>query len=279
MPTYPDAETQATALFNALDMNFTLPVPDLTGVNYNLPTRTGNPIYAAVDPIVIADLTTGDVNGTGVFDKLMMSMKTHLLEQFTKNRITGDQFTKAYIELTTACLTTGLQFIMGKDAANWQVLALKEQAKRAEAEAVTAAVNLETAKAQLATARYQAELIDAQFCLVKMQLATEEARQQLTWAQKELTDEQYETARGATRDTLSTGGAIAGMTRRQRELLEQQKLSYIRSDDARVAKLYLDTWVTRKTTDDVVALPNEFDTASIDELFAQLRDQAGFTPA
>lgn len=280
MPTYPDAQTQAQTLFNFLDLDFALPAVDLTGLNYVLPSRDGNPIYDPIDKIEIEDITTGDVNGEGAFDKLMMSMKTHLLEQFNKNRITGDQFTKAYIELSLGCLNTSLQFVMGREVANWQLLALKAQAQRAEAEAITAAVNLEVAKAQLATQRYQAELIDAQFCLVKMQLGTEEARQQLTWAQKNLTDEQFETARGATRDTLSTGGAIQGMTLRQRNLLEQQKVSYERSDDARVAKLYLDTWVTRKTTDDanLVALPNQFDTASIGQIFQQVRSKAGFTP-
>jgi len=45
----------------------------------------------------ISDLTTEVPDGPGVFDVMMKSIKNHIQEEYEENRITGEEYTKAYI--------------------------------------------------------------------------------------------------------------------------------------------------------------------------------------
>ncbi|MGQ0565581.1 MAG: hypothetical protein ACT4OK_10990 [Gemmobacter sp.] len=277
MPASVASEVRAGQIFNALDQDFALPPVDLSGSSYSLPTQTDNPIYGEVEKIDLDNLTDGTVGGDGTFEMLMASIRAHLQLEFEKNRITGEQYTKAYIELTSLAMSTGLQMVLGRQQAYWQTLLAREQAKRAEAEAVASVVALETAKAQLAAMRYQAEMAEAQMVLAKLQLASEDARYQLTHFQIDLTKEQIEVARAQHADTRTDGSAIAGTVKRQRDLLEQQREAFVRDADARVAKMYLDGWITQKTIDEGLTPPSQLTNAEIEEVMTQMRQRAGFT--
>jgi hypothetical protein len=69
--------------------------------------------------IGLPDLTTGTVGGSGTFDGLMVSVKAHLMEEFNAGRITGGEYTKAYIALVQVAMTTAVQFLLGRDQAYW----------------------------------------------------------------------------------------------------------------------------------------------------------------
>lgn len=271
------SEVRAGQIFNALDQDFALPDVNLSGAAYSLPSRTGNPVYGTVDEIGLDSLTDGTVGSDGAFEMLMASMRAHLHLEFEKGRITGDQYTKAYIELTSLAMGTGAQMVLGRQQAYWQTLLVREQAKRAEAEAVTAVVALETAKAQLAAMRFQAEMTEAQMVLAKLQLASEDARYHLTHFQIDLTREQIEVARAQHSDTRTDGTAVAGTAKRQRDLLEQQREAFIRDADARIAKMYLDGWITQKTIDEGLTPPTQLTNAEIEEVLTQMRQRGGFT--
>lgn len=88
----------------------------------------------------------------------------------------------------------------------------------------------------------------------------------LKQAQAKLVQEQYETQRGHTRGTLSTGEVVGGMLGAQTALYNQQVVSYKRDAEVKAIKSVLDTWVTRKTIDDGVAVPSIIDTASINTM-------------
>lgn len=167
------AQTNFTEL--VIDAPFDLPEVDLTGAPYLLPAQTGQ-LYTDVVQLTNADLTTGVIGGTGTFDIIMASTHAHLKGEFDKQRITGDQYAKAYIELTTAALGTASQFLLGRDQAYWAAILTQNQARAAEIQAVIAAVTLETAKAQLQIAYYEANRSEAEYALSKMKLATEDAQ-------------------------------------------------------------------------------------------------------
>lgn len=84
--------------------------------------------------VSLTDLTTKVGENTAIFDGLMESVYTHLGSEFAKNRITGSDYTKAYIELTGSALAAAVQFALGKDAAYWQALLIRQQAINAEAQ-------------------------------------------------------------------------------------------------------------------------------------------------
>lgn len=271
------AEIRSEALGAALRESFVLPAVDLADPAYAMPLRSGNPFWGSQDRVVLDQLTQGSVSGDGAFEKIMCSMREHLQIEYEKGRITGDQYTKAYIELTSLAMQTALQFVMGKDLAYWQAMLAKEQGKRAEIEAVTAAVALEASKAQLALGVQQVRAAEVQVVLTKMQVANEDARYEAAWKQIELLQEQIEVQHAQHQDTRTDGTAVAGTIRRQRELLEQQRQAFIRDADARVAKMYLDGWITQKTIDEGLSAPDQLVNFQINDVMTWMRERAGST--
>lgn len=266
------AKTLAQTLKTELGQDFVLPNVDLTQPEFQIPSGTGNPLYAAIAALSVADLTTGIVGGTGAFDKLMASHKAHLQEQYEKGRITGDQYTKAYIELTTTAMTAAVQFLLAKDQNHWQAVLVQLQAQKAEVELVTTKVQLETAKQQLAAAKAQAEILEAQYVLALLQLPNEVAKYDLAYTQLDLVKEQIEAARGQTLDTRTDGlTAIAGMLGKQKDLYTQQIDSYIKDAKYKVAKIYSDGWITQKTVDEGLTPPTELTNATIQTVLNRIR--------
>jgi len=166
------SNTLANELMTSLNsgVSFTVPTVTLTGPDYTLPADTMS------DPVALTndDLTTSVVGGTGVFDTLMAALDAHLMKEYEAGRITGDQYAKAYIELTTAAMGNAVQFLLSRDQAYWQAMLVRSQARIAEIGAVTAAVELETAKTQRQLVAYQAVTQEAEYALTKVKLANED---------------------------------------------------------------------------------------------------------
>lgn len=282
------AKELAQDIFNVLseDVDFTLPTVDLE-TGFDLPSEDGNPLYGEVSTITINDLTTKDVDGEGVFDILMKSVNNHLKDEFRKNRITGEEYTKAYIETTTAALSTATQFLLAKDTTYYQAIIAQAQARSAEIEAVSAKVGLETLKAQLALSHYQALTAESEYALSKMKLATESAdfctkkaqADQITYQtenilpqQKLLLQEQAEVQRAQTQDTRFDGTtSVTGSIGKQKDLYSQQITSYKRDAEYKAGKMYLDAWITQKTLDEGLLAPDQLTNQNIDEVLAALR--------
>jgi hypothetical protein len=180
MPVTTQGADLAAGIITQLGDNFSLPTVDLTTAEYTLPAQLDNTLYDDVGQIEVADLTSGVEGGAGAFDKIMTSNKAHILGEYEAGRITGDQYAKAYIELTSSALSAGVQMVLGRDQAYWQAHIAQAQGRKAEIEAVTASVQLAAAKAQLATLLYQSQEAETRAVLTKMQLATEDATYRLT---------------------------------------------------------------------------------------------------
>lgn len=375
------------------DAEFLLPDINLGDADYQFPSKDDNPLYAGITELSNGDLTTGIVGGTGTFDALMASVGAHLKVEFEKNRITGKDYTDAYVQVMANALNTATQFLLGKDQAYWQAILAQSQARRAEIEAVTARVQLDIAKAQLAASRYEAFNAKAQYALTKMQIANadaqynllnkqietavvdkdikvyqlgtalpletqvtqmqlvklttekdieaynlsqmmplqkaaltaqntqiaaqttllgtqnnnvqadtaqkqfqtsyllpaqtdkvnaEAAAQEYTNAnllpqQKNLLVEQTESARADTLTTrLSDGSLITGTKGKQRDLYEEQVTSYKRDAEAKVARIFADMWITRKTLDEGLTPPTSMADANYNSVLDGLRQKVGF---
>jgi hypothetical protein len=272
------ADTEANELFTALTtgIDFTLPVIDLSTPEYTIPEST----LEMPDALTNADLTTKTIDGTGTFDVLMSSMLAHLKGEFDKGRITGAEYTKAYVNLTQTVLSNAVQFLMGKDVAYWQAVVAQNQAKIAEAGVVEARVKLQIAKAQLAAVYYEANTHKANYALTKMKLSTEEAQYciadynltNILPAQKLQITEQAEAVRAQTMDTRSDGvTAVVGVLGKQKALYTQQIESYKRDAENKAAKLFTDAWITMKTIDEGLLPPTEFSNASLDAILADIK--------
>lgn len=172
-----EVEKLAEQIFTNLggDVAFDYPSVDLTDPEFSLPGSSSDP----VPQISNEDLIDPSVDGNGLFDALMESQAAHLRKEYEGGRITGDQYSKAYIGLTTAALSASVQFLLGRDQAHWQAVALKQQALLAEREAATAVVRHEAAKIDLVNSRTLQKQNEANLALAKIQLAVEEMRHQI----------------------------------------------------------------------------------------------------
>ena len=151
------------ALLTGEDVN--IPTIDFSGSEYSIPGDINSAAYDVLVRLSDSDLTTGAINGTGAFDKLMVGVAAQLQGEYDAGRITGVEYTKAYIALTGSALSSSLQYLLSRDAAYWQAV-------QAQAASVTARVQLATAKIQNAAAQLEAMNVRANYALTKLKLAS-----------------------------------------------------------------------------------------------------------
>jgi hypothetical protein len=280
------AETLANTLQASLvaGENFDLPIIDLTSPQFNLEAGDGG--IGPVVKLTNGDLTAGVVGGAGTFDQVMRSIKVHLGEEFDKGRITGAEYTKAYIALTEAALGNSVQFLLGRDQAYWQAVAAQLNAQVARAAVVKARVDLETAKVQLQAVRIESQKSKAEYALTKIKISSESAAyciakfnlEQMLPANLLMINEQIEAARAQTLGTRRDGTAVAGTIGKQVQLYHQQIVSYKRDSEVKAAKLFTDAWITQKTIDEGLQAPNGFTNASLDSVLTVVKDKTFTNP-
>lgn len=272
------AEVEANRLLEELTKgdDFTLPDIDMSGPEWDIPGGDSSPIFGAISKVTNESLTTREVGGSGTFDALMESAHNHLKAEFKANRITGGEYTKAYIAMMESCMSNAVQFLLGRDQAYWA-------AAMAQIQAVTARVQLATSKAQFVLAKIQALSAKSDYALTKMKIATESETycaalfnaDQMLPQQLKLITEQTEAQRAQTLDTRSDGATVTGSVGKQKELYTQQITSYQRDAEVKASKLFTDAWITQKTIDEGLNPPNGFTNASIDTILTKLKTNNG----
>jgi hypothetical protein len=265
------------------DNTFAFPEVDLNDPKFEIPSGS---VGDAPVKLTNADLTTGTVGGAGSFDQVMASVGAHLKAEFEKGRITGEQYTKAYVALTESALSNAVQFLLGKDQSYWQAVTARLQAEAVQISVVEGRIKLQVAKAELLRMRYDALAAQANYALTKLKLATEDiqfctAKYQLASilpeqrllmiAQRKAAEEGLEAARAQTLDTRTDGSPVRGLLGKQKALYGQQITSYQRDAENKVAKLWSDAWITMKTMDEGLLPPAQFTNANFDGLLTQLR--------
>ena len=123
-----------------------------------------------VVPITLPALTTAALNGSGVFDVLMRSMKAHLEDEFHKNRIKGPEYSTVYLGSLQAVLNSSLQFLLQKDKASL------------EAELVKAQIALSAQ--QLLNSQAELAILQKQLLKIPAEIAQLEAQTLMTGQQK-----------------------------------------------------------------------------------------------
>ena len=66
------------------------------------------------DPLVITDLTLKTLDGTGVLDQMLATMRVHLAEQFDKERIQGTEYAEVYLGAFQSTLAAAIQFLLAR---------------------------------------------------------------------------------------------------------------------------------------------------------------------
>jgi len=249
--TYKGEEVANTLALALKDVSVTLPAFDFTTANYTFdPTdQSGNPLFETPENLTIAHVTEATISGDGAFDVMMKAVDAHIDRQFKKDRITGDQYAKVYVELITGVMGNATQFVLSRDKAKFDAIRSQMDARTAQINATAAMVNLDEAKLSASKMYYDVHTSAANYALTKMQTAVANAQYgqlrftidkmmpvqlaqeqhkitQLMPAQTRLVLEQLEAARGQTLDTRTDDlTPIGGLIALQKNILVEQRES------------------------------------------------------
>lgn len=201
-----------------------------------------------ITPITNEDLTTKVVDGTGIFDELMTAANAHLDSQFKNERITGTQYAEVYLGQLQAVLANAVQFLIERDKTYLNNLLINAQ--------------IELANKQLEQADKQLELLEKQI--------------ELQQAQSDLARQKIKTEIAQIADTVG-GVAVGGVIGAQVALYKQQRESFLRDAEQKSLKILADTWITRKTIDEGVEVPVNFDTSALNAFTQKVADGIGVT--
>jgi len=211
-------------------IDFTVPVIDMSGPLYELPSGTTSLVYQQLEKIPLSEVTTGTVDGTGVFDVLMRTVSAHVRAEYSSGRITGSEYSKVYINSIQAALGAGIQFVVQRDGALWQAIT-------AQAAVIAAKVSLEATKIEYLNTQMRARNLQAEYALTKIKLSNEDAAygvskynletmlpEQLNalLEQIKLTKEQIEVQRAQTVNNRTDGTIVAGIMGKQKEVFTEQ---------------------------------------------------------
>lgn len=242
--------THANDLFDALTESLPeFPDVDVDSKEFESPYGEESSIFKERDPLTIDDLTTSQVDGDGYFDRMMTSVKNHLREELQAGRIMGSEYTKAYIALTEAAMSTAAQFLLGKDNAYWQSV-------NAQLTAIGLNVSLAKARAELIGIYAQTELSKANYALTKLNIdKTNLDIDEIVPAQKNLLDAQAAKEWANTTDKVMIDGEntdVGGVIKAQKDLYGQQLASYKQNTINETLQPIFSSWSVGMTN----AIPN-----------------------
>lgn len=115
----------------------------------------------------ISELTEAELDGNGVFDVLLQTLRLHLDREFTGGRITGTAYATVYSQAITAFLQQSVQFCMSKAKLALELQQMKEQVKLLQLQQDQTIAQTNKITTDTVVAIKQGHLIDAQTCEVK----------------------------------------------------------------------------------------------------------------
>ncbi len=279
------SELVANALFTDLLVGEAEEIIDLDTIN--IPD-----LFTTLTRMEVSDITTGVAGGEGAFDKIMAGIRAHLEQEYKTGRITGGEYTKAFIALTEAGIAQSVQFILNRDSAYWGSLLAQVNAQvSAQLNVLNARVALKSSKAEYALTKLKLATEDANYALIGVNKDLAVASEALTVANKNLAvlkletenatisllGEQREAQRAQTMGTRTDGAAVSGVIGMQTALYDQQITSYQRDAEIKAAKPFIDAWITMKSIDEGLTAPTGFSNSSLDTVLSKIKLNNGLT--
>ena len=192
----------------------------------------------SIDCIEVADLTTGYVDGDGVFDIMMEAVNSHLKLQYEEGRITGSDYAKLYLGGLQTTLQQAITFLLTKDKAEKEAELARQQIAESEARVIREDA---LAAAKIAVDEASVEKINAEICLLNAKCKTEKAQ---------------------IADTID-GITVAGLVGKQKNLYQKQADGFDRDAEQKALKLIVDLYSVNKSADpDAVVDMHWFTTGS-----------------
>ena len=220
-------------------------------------------------------LTTATIGGDGLFDTLMRAAKAHLDQEYTQNRIKGTEYSQVYLGSLTQLLQTSAQFLLEQRKSALEAELMQAQIAETNAKALLVHAQTELAKQQKLNAENEWKLLDEQ--KAKMQAETKLLGQNYLNAQVEfqvleqqvcklkaefdlLQEQKLKVIQETTllgqkvqtekAQTVGLGVDDDSVIGRQKLLYKAQTDGFKRDAEQKAAKLLVDSWNVRRTTDE-----------------------------
>lgn len=188
----------------------------------------------------IADLTQASLEGTGVFDVLMRANKAHLEAEYAKGRIKGSEYATVYLGSLESVMNTALQFLLQKDQAELQAQLIAKQIEKLDKE-------IDLVVQQTENAAIEAEVLHAQKCKLQAEFDVLVQSRLKTSAEVTLLSQKVQTEKA---QTVGAGVDADSVIGRQKDLYAAQTAGFQRDAEQKTAKLMIDSWNVRRTTDE-----------------------------
>lgn len=202
----------------------------------------------------ITDLTTGDVNGDGIFDKLMAAAESHIVQEYQKNRIKGPEYSTVYLGAMQAAMDRALQFLLEKQRTDLEAQLLEVQIENANKEGVLLDkqadkldTEIEVLQAQLLNIPKEGLVLDGQKCKLDAEFDLLMEQKLKAIAETALLSQKKVTEQAQTSGTGVDADSVIG---KQKALYVAQTAGFQRDAEQKAAKIMVDTWNARRMTDD-----------------------------
>jgi len=164
-----NSHTPANQLFPELLAGFDVNIKNINwdDPKYNILYDPNDPIWNKVKKLGVEELTDGTIGGTGIFDGLMVSVEAHLLKEYKANRITGAEYTQAYVALVQSAMGQAVSYVTASEQQFWASVA-------ARVAAINGIVELENVKLKYEVLKIEAMKGKAEYALNKQRLAIED---------------------------------------------------------------------------------------------------------
>lgn len=134
--------------------------------------------------VPLSDLTQSTLEGTGVFDVLMRSMKAHLEAEFQKGRIKGPEYATVYLGSLDTVMQTSLNFLVQRQRIALEAELMAQQVLVATAEVAKANAQVELVQVELLKANVEKDILLLTKDKVPAEIAHLEAQTALVGQQK-----------------------------------------------------------------------------------------------
>ena len=235
------------------------------------------------DPLVITDLTLKTLDGTGVLDQMLATMRVHLGEQFDKERIQGTEYAEVYLGAFQSTLAAAIQFLLARRKLGLDLKLQKAQISLTTAQEDQIRAEMQKIPHEIQALQKQLELADKQIAQADKQLELTKAQIQVQLKQLDLMAEQLEQAKAQTayyeqrtiteKAQTSAGVAATGsVIGTQIVLMNKQADGYDRNAEQQAAQILANTWNVRRQTDEDTQAntTNKLDDASVGAVIAKL---------
>lgn len=235
------------------------------------------------NPVIpLSSLTSESLDGSGVFDTLMRANKAHLEGEFQKNRIKGTEYATVYLGSLESVMRTSLDFLLQREKVALEAELMAQQVLIAQAEVQKAnamvqvalkevekiGIELEIMQLNKEKIPYEIAHLQAQTALITQQTANAVIEATVLTATKCKLDAEFdllvlqkdrvgaETAlmnqKVATEKAQTTALGVDGdsVIGKQKSLYQAQTDGFSRDAEQKAAKLMVDSWNVRRTTDE-----------------------------